>query len=230
MVERLSYSARDGIATIVMDDGKVNVMSPAMQEELHGALDKAESDGAIVVLVGREGVFSAGFDLTILRGGGTAGVDMVRGGFELALRVRSFPTPVVVACTGHAIAMGAFLLLSGDYRIGATGAYKLTANEVAIGIPVPHAAIEIVRQRLTPSAFDRAVCLADVFGPEEGVEAGFLDRVVAPDRVVASALEHAQELQGLDLAAHAATKHRSRAAALDALRAAIARDDAEAAS
>ena len=94
-----------------MDDGKVNVMSSAMQAELHAALDRAEADGAVVVLTGRPGVFSAGFDLTVLRAGGDEAPAMVRGGFELAYRVLSFPLPVVVACTGHAIAMGTFLLL-----------------------------------------------------------------------------------------------------------------------
>ena len=121
MTERLTYTVDEGIATVVMDDGKANVMSPAMQRDLHGALDRAESDDAIVVLVGREGVFSGGFDLNVLREGGRAADDMVQGGFELSLRMRSFPKPIVVACTGHAVAMGAFLLLSGDTRVGATG-------------------------------------------------------------------------------------------------------------
>ncbi len=227
MGELVSYEIHEGVATVVMDDGKVNVMGPAMQAELHAALDKAEADGAVVVLAGREGVISGGFDLGVLRGGGSESIEMVHGGFELALRVRSFPTPVVVACTGHAIAMGAFLLLSGDYRVGASGDYRLTANEVAIGLTVPRAATEIVRQRLTPSAFDRAVCLAEVFHPADAVEVGFLDRLAPPDKLLEVAHEMAQAMTALDLAAHAATKLRSRAGALDAMRAAIDQDHAD---
>jgi enoyl-CoA hydratase len=151
------YEVADRIATIAMDDGKVNALSPAMLAELNAALDKAEADRAAVVLTGREGVFSAGFDLTVLRAGGPAAVDMIRAGFELSLRMLSFPTPVIIACPGHAIAMGVFLLQSGDYRIGATGDYRIVANEVAIGLTMPHAAVEILRQRLTPACFNRAV-------------------------------------------------------------------------
>src|SRR5262245_31356964 len=102
-----------------MDDGKVNALSPPMLGELAGALDRAAADRAAVLLTGREAVFSAGFDLPTLRVGGAESVAMVRAGFELAARLLAFPTPVTIACTGHAVAMGALLLLSGDYRVGA---------------------------------------------------------------------------------------------------------------
>src|SRR3954471_12415346 len=123
----VSYHLEGAIATVTMDDGKVNALSPAMQAELKSALDRAEADRAVLLLTGRDGVFSAGFDLRVIRGGGNDAGAMVRGGFELAHRLLSFPTPVVVACTGDAIAMGVFLLLSADYRVGASGSYKLMA-------------------------------------------------------------------------------------------------------
>jgi enoyl-CoA hydratase len=167
MTRLVDYRMADSVAAITMDDGKVNVMSLAMQQEIHAALDRAERDTAVVLLSGRDGVFSAGFDLPVLRAGGPDALAMVRGGFELAARVLGFPFPVVIACTGHAMAMGAFLLLSGDYRIGGAGEYKLTANEVAIGLTMPRAAIEILRQRLTPAAFNRATLLAEVFRPAD---------------------------------------------------------------
>ena len=183
--------AGDPVATVTMDDGKVNALSPALQAELHAALDQAQADGAVVVVAGRDGVFSAGFDLDTLNAGGEA-IAMVEGGFELAARVLAFPAPVVMACTGHAVAMGVFLLLSGDYRVGASGPYRLQANEVAIGLTLPHAAAEVLRQRLTPAAFDRAAVLGEAFGPMQGVAAGFLDRVVPPGRVLAEAGAHAE--------------------------------------
>ena len=213
----VSYHFDGTVATITMDDGKVNALSPAMQAELNSALDRAVADKAIVVLSGRDGVFSAGFDLGVIRGGGDEAVSMVRGGFDLAHRLLSFPTPVVVACTGHAIAMGVFLLLSGDYRVGADGPYKLMANEVAIGMTLPRAAIEILRQRVAPAHFNRAAILAETYTPANAVEAGFLDQVVEPSRVLAVSGEMAAAFSKLDIAAHAATKMRLREQTLAAI-------------
>jgi len=160
----------------------------------------AEANAAIVGLAGRAWVFSAGFDLKVLRAGGPSGRTMLRAGFELAERILSFPMPVVIACTGHAVAMGVFLMLSGDYRIGVAGPYKITANEVAIGLTLPRAAIEICRQRLTPAHFNRATALAEVFLPACAVEAGFLDRVV-------EAAEFDQELVSQGASRHRAAGH-----------------------
>lgn len=222
----VSYRLRDSVATISMDDGKVNALSRPMLTELGAAFDRAAADGAVVVLTGREGVFSAGFDLPVVRAGGTAAAELLHTGFELAERMLAFPAPVVVACPGHAVAMGVFLVLSGDYRIGASGPYKLTANEVAIGMTMPLAAVEICRQRLAPAAFNRAVLLAEVFKPEDAVTAGFLDRVVPPAELAETAAAAAADLAGLDLDAHAASKLRARHLTLTALRDAIDRDDA----
>lgn len=220
----VTYESANGIATIRMDDGKVNALSPGMLAEIDAALDRAEADGAVVVLAGRDGVFSAGFDLGVLRGGGSRSVAMLRAGFELAERVLSFPRPVVVACTGHAVAMGAFLLLSGDYRVGVPGPYTLAANEVAIGLTMPRAAVEILRQRLTPAAFNRAVTLAEPFAPDRALAAGFLDRLADAEALPEVVHETALALTKLDLDAHAASKGRARASTLAALRAAIAAD------
>jgi len=214
----VSYHLEDAIATITMDDGKVNALSPAMQAELNTALDQAEADGAVVVLCGRDGVFSAGFDLGVIRGGVGDAALMVRGGFDLSHRLLSFPRPVVVACTGHAIAMGLFLLLSGDYRVGANGPYKLMANEVAIGMTLPQAAIEILRQRVAPAHFNRAAVLAEAYSPANAVEAGFLDKVVEPLEVLTTSRDMAVALSKLDMAAHAATKQRLREQTLNIIR------------
>ena len=143
----VGYELHDSVATITMDDGKVNALSVRMLGTLGEALDRAETDRAIVVLTGRPGIFSAGFDLQVLRAGGADAVQMLKAGFELAERLLSFPTPVVVACSGHAIAMGSFLVLSADYRVGVSGEFRITANEVAIGLTMPRA-----RDRDLPAA------------------------------------------------------------------------------
>ena len=220
----VGYELHDSIATITMDDGHVNVLALQMLTELDAALDRAAADRAVVVLSGREGIFSAGFDLRVLRAGGSEAIAMVRAGFELAERVLAFPTPIVVACTGHAVAMGTFLLLSGDHRVGALGPYKFTANEVAIGLTMPFAAIEILRQRLAPAQFNRAAMLAEPFSPQAALEAGFVDQVVEPTEVQATARSVAVSLSALDMPAHFATKLRVRARTLETLRAGIDAD------
>ena len=220
----ISYRVDDEIATITIDDGKVNVLSLPLLTELNAALDRAEQDQAVVILAGRQGVFSAGFDLPVLRAGGPDALAMLRAGFETAARLLAFPRPVVIACTGHAVAMGVFLLLSGDFRVGATGPFKITANEVAIGVTMPRAAVEICRQRLTPAHFNRAVIIAETFSPADAVAAGFLDRTAEASEVHEVARGVAAQLAALDRDAHAATKRRARGQALDAIRVAIDAD------
>src|SRR3954452_318631 len=220
-----TYRSDDGIGIITMDDGKANALSPAMQAEINAGLDAAERDGAVAVLCGRPGLFSGGFDLGVLRAGGADATGMVRGGFELAERMLSFPYPIVVACTGHAIAMGLFLVLSGDHRIGAAGPFKLVANEVAIGMTMPRAAIEITQQRVAPAHVNRVLINAEVYDPEHAVVAGLLDRVAPGDELIDTAIATARGFTALDMQAHATTKRRTRQASLAALRAAIENGD-----
>jgi enoyl-CoA hydratase len=221
----VSYRKRGAVATVTMDDGKVNALTPQLLAQLNAALDRALEDGAPLVLTGRQGRFSAGFDLKTLTGGGSGGPRLLTAGFELSERLLSFPLPVVIACTGHALAMGAFLLLSGDYRVGAEGAFKIGANEVAIGLTMPETAIEICTQRISPSHLSRVLINAEIFDPSEAVTAGFLDRAVPPTQLADVALEAAEALAKLDMRAHAATKLRARAGALAAIHAAIRADE-----
>jgi enoyl-CoA hydratase len=225
MNELVRYALEEGnVATIRLDDGKVNALSLEVFAQLNAALDRAEQDRAVPVIVGREGRFSAGFDLKVLGGGGPDAARLVRTGFELALRMYGFPSPVVVACPGHAVAMGAFLLLAADYRIGARGDFKLGANEVAIGLVLPSFAVELCRLRLAPTYLHRAVEQAEMFGPDAAVAAGFLDLVVAPAELTASALAVARKLAALDRDIHAATKRRVRGRGIELLGQSLAAD------
>jgi enoyl-CoA hydratase len=221
----LTYAVVERVATITMDDGKANALSPAMQDEIGQALDRAEADGVTaIVLAGRDGRFSGGFDLRVLNAGGSDAERMLRGGFTLAERLLQLPVPVVAACTGHAIAMGSFLLLAADHRIGAAGPFTIQANEVRIGLTMPYAALALLRSRLTPAAFDRAAVLGEPFDPEAAVVAGFLDRVVDPADVVTTAQATAASFSALDPVAHLGTKQRARAAVLAELADAIDRE------
>lgn len=148
----------------------------------------------------------------------------MKAGFELAERVLSFPAPVVIACTGHAVAMGAFLLLSRDVRLAAAGQFKIGANEVAIGLTMPHFGIEICRQRLAPAHFNRAVINAEMYAPDQAAIAGFVDRIVPATELLTAALGAARTLGKLNMTVHSATKLRARSNALRAIRAAIEMD------
>ncbi len=223
----VQYELQDGIATLTLNNGKGNAISPALLVELNAALDRADADRAAVVLTGREGMFSGGFDLAVMGAGGPPVRELVIGGFLVAERLLKFPRPVVIAAGGHALAMASFLLLSGDLRLGAEGSFKIGANEVAIGLTMPYAATEICRMRLAVTHFGRAVTHAEIFTPTGAVEAGFLDRVVPPEQLLNEARAAAAGLLKLNRPAFAATKLRARAPGLAALRTAIEADEAE---
>lgn len=212
------------VATLTMDDNKRNALSPAMFDEIYAALERVESKGAAVVITGREGVLSAGFDLKVMKAGGVQAVKMLRSGYGLTARLLSFPTPVVIASPGHAYAMGAFMLLSGDYRFGVPGPYTYVANEVAIGLPMPRVACEVLRLRLNPAARERAVTLSEQFSPEQALQVGFIDALVPPGRLLAAARDKASSLLELDAEAHAISKKRLRAETLRNIRRALPLD------
>ena len=185
----VSYRLDESVAVITMDDGKVNALGPAMLTEINTALDSAEADGAgAVVIAGNERVFSGGFYLKVFRSGDvTASIDMLKGGFELSHRLLSFRKPVVAACTVHAIAMGSFLACSTDHRI-AGPVYNFQANEVAIGMVLPYPALEVMKLRLTRSAYQQAVGLARTFFGETALAGGWVDEIVMPEMVLERAM------------------------------------------
>lgn len=226
MSERVKYELRDGIARITLDDGKVNVMSSAMLDDIGAAFDRAEREAEIVVLrSARPGIFSAGFDLKVFASGDAAkSLDMVRAGAELALRLMAFPHPTIGVIEGHAYPMGTFLLLACDVRLGAEGPYRMGLNEVAIGIAPPSFAIELARSRVHPAWLSRTVVLGEMYEPADALTAGFLDRVVAPEAMDASLTQIVTVLRAIHKPSHAVAKKRLRQGAMDAIRAAIDRE------
>ncbi|CAB4531387.1 unannotated protein [freshwater metagenome] len=191
----VTYLLNEQIAIITVDDGKANALSHETLGGIESALDRAETDSALaVVIAGRVGKFSAGFDLGVMTSGPEQARELLGRGAELGIRILEFSRPVVLGVTGHALAMGGILLCCADVRIGAQGPFKLGLNEVRIGMPVPAFAAEICRDRLSPRFFTRAIQLAHVHSPDEALQAGFLDEVVAPEEVVARATEVAADL------------------------------------
>lgn len=224
MGDSVHYSLNDQIATIRIDDGKRNALPPQVLGEIYKAFDRAEADRAIVIITGRESVFSAGFDLNVMKRGGSNALRMLRSGYALPARVLGYPYPVIAACNGHALAMGVFLMLSTDYVIGCRGDFKIAANEVAIGLTMPRVAAAMLRHRLTPAAYQRAVALSEHFDPEAAQRAGFFDELVDPADLMQQALSRADVFRKLDLRAHAASKRRIRRALIRRIRFSIPLD------
>ncbi len=115
-------------------------------------------------------------------------------------------------------------MLSADYLIGVEGPFSIGLNEVMIGMTMHHAGIELARDRLRKSAFNRSVINAEMFTPQEALNAGFLDKVVAPEELHAAALEAARQLKKINMNAHKHTKLKVRKGLLDLLDNAIIQD------
>lgn len=206
-----TYQLDGEVAVITLDDGKANAFSNAVLEVLEGHLDQAEADGArALVLMGRDGKFSAGFDLKEM----TASVEGMRSlvvrGARWWLRLYGLAMPTVAACTGHALAGGALTLLGSDVRLGADVPAKIGLTEVTIGMPLPKFAVELARERLTKRAFDQATLQGQFYDPAGAVEVGYLDRVVPEGDLLDEAMAEARRLATLRTGAYARTKTNAR--------------------
>lgn len=220
----INYQSKDHYAIITIDNGKANAISHEVIDGINSCLDTAEKTNKVVILTGTEGIFSGGFDLKVMKSSPDAAKTLVTKGSKLSLRMLSFPLPIIIACNGHAIAKGAFLLLSADYRVGADGDFKIGLNEVMIGMTMHHAGIAIAKSRLSEVYLNRSVNNAEIYNTNEAVIAGFLDKIVPAEQVLPTAEKIAQLFTKLNLQAHKETKQRVRKQHLDHLRIAIEYD------
>ena len=228
MTNHVAYELRDGIAVLSIDDGKANALSFEVIAALQGGLDRAEADAAgAVLLAGRPGMFSGGFDLAVMRGGDPAAMgQLVTSGAELVLRLYRSGRPVVAACTGHAVAAGAFLLMGAHHRVGAKGPFRLCLIETQIGMVLPDWAVELTNERLLGPHAQQAAIESRVYDPVAAVEAGFLDRVVDDTEVLDAAMTEAVRLAALPAAAYAGNATKVRAKGIERIAAAVAQDRA----
>lgn len=224
MSELISYQLEDGIATLTLCNGKVNAISPDVIAAFNAALDRAEQDRAIVIITGQPGILSGGYDLKVMTSGPQNAIALVAAGSTLARRMLAHPYPIIVACPGHAVAKGAFILLSADYRIGVEGPFSIGLNEVQIGMTMHHVGIELARDRLRRSAFHRSVINGEMFDPQAALDAGFLDKVVPQEQLLEAARGAATQLKKINMTAHRNTKLKVRKALLETLDAAIELD------
>lgn len=228
--DAVTTERRDGgVLVCHVDDGKANALSMDIIAAITSAVDDAESDDEVtsMVLHGREGKFSAGFDLTVMRSGDLAAMsELVSSGGELVARLYGADVPVVAACTGHALAAGALLLLGCDVRIGADVECKIGLNEVAIGMVLPDWAFTIAGARLSNRHLQRSVANARVTGAADATDVGYLDEVVSVDALLDTAVARAGDLAALDPRAYRGTVRKLRGDTLDAMTAQIAADRA----
>ena len=214
----MNYTLNENIATLTMDDGKVNAVGHQFLDDINSGLDRAEAEKAAAVIIrGREGMFSAGFDLGEFKKGPEAGFAMVNRGFELLIRLYSFPLPIVAACTGHSIAMGAFIVMACDTRIAVRGNFKMSLPETAIGMELPDILLELAASRISRQYMTRVALQSEVFNPEQALIAGFIDETVDLEQLDARTLEVAQKLAKLPQAQYAANKLSVRAQTLQAM-------------
>jgi enoyl-CoA hydratase len=226
MNDLVQYKSDDNYAIVTINNGKANAISHEVISGLSQALNKAKSEKRIVILTGQPGIFSGGFDLKIMKEGPKAAKALVNAGSELALKMTTFPLPIIAACNGHAIAKGAFLLLACDYRIGTEGNFKIGLNEVMIGMTMHHVGIAMAQSRLAPVYVERGVNNAEIFNPTDAVLAGFLDKIVLEKYLITTAIKVAQMFGKLNLQAHAETKLRVRNKYIKKLKRAIKKDKA----
>jgi len=216
-MEQISVEIENNVHVITLNNGKVNAISHQVISEINTALDQAEQEGGVVILTGQAGIFSGGYDLKTMKASSDSAIALVTEGSKLARRMLAFPTPIIAACTGHAIAKGAFLLLSCDYRIGCKGNFKIGLNEVAIGMTMHNAGIEMARNRIPTNYLTRSVINAELFSPQTAVLAGFLDQVVEESELMSTAQAAAKHMQTLNISAHHGTKLKERKSILAAL-------------
>ena len=202
----LNLSIADGIAEIALDDGKVNALSERMLQQLLSAIAEAQTADAALLIYGRAGCFSGGYDRRLIADGGPACDAMRAAGDRLTLALLDYPAPVVIASTGHAMAKAAFMLLLADYRIGAAGAFNIGLNEVAIGMTMPDAAMPQARLRLAPQWLNRCALQAQILNPEQALEAGFYDELATGGDLLERAREKVRQLAALDRTAYRETR------------------------
>ena len=199
MTDQIATLTTDGdVSIITFNDGNANVFSPEMSKAVSSLLDQVPEDKGSLVITGRPGIFSAGFDLKIISSGDSDAVaSMVKAGFTLLARIYNFPRPVIAACSGHGVALGAFLLCCADYRIGAKGQFIVQANETRNNMSIPTPILEISKSRIAKTHWYRAILNAEAYPVENAIEPGYLDEVTDAENLMNRAMEVANDLATL---------------------------------
>lgn len=208
MTQKLvTLDTKDNISIITIDDGKANVFSSTMIEDFNKCLDQVPRDNGALIIKGRDGILSGGFDLKIISSGDMKAIhEMTLSGFRLLSRILSFPRPVIAACTGHAIALGTFMLCCCDYRIGAKGDFMIGANEMRTNMVIPIPILELIKFRVSQRHKYRAILGAEMYSIDAAVEAGLMDKAVEEKKLMEEALLKAEDLAAMGHPSYSLTK------------------------
>ena len=218
----INYALNHGIATISMDDGKTNVFGHEQLEAFAAALDKAQEEAKAVIIAGRDGFFTSGLDLKVMKQGPEQMKGLLTGAARLALRILEHPQPVIVASAGHSVALGPLIKLASDVRISAEGEYKIGLNETAIGVTLPPFAIELAKAGVPTQHQLQVILGADLYRPQQAMEYGLLDEVVAASELEARALAVAKKLSEYPASAYSSNKRSMRRNVIDVIKASLA--------
>ncbi len=200
-----THTKTDSAHFVTMDDGKVNALNKSKLDSLVATLSECAADQIPVVIRGRKGIWSAGFDLKGFAAGPEIALAQLQAGKDAILAILRHPAPVLTVCEGHAYPMGAFLMLAADHSIGIEGAFVTGMNESAIGMALPNYPMILSAARLNASG-RKAVATARMFSPQEAREVGYFDDVTAPDDLEAHVIKVLDELKGLKMGAFSANK------------------------
>jgi enoyl-CoA hydratase len=189
----------DGVAVLTMRHGKVNALDTALCQALCGALDQAADDSAqAVVLTGTGTVFSAGVDLHRV----IAGRDEYLASFLPELRraftrLATFELPMVAAVNGHAIAGGYILAAAADWILMADGPGRAGVTEMAVGLPFPAIALELLRMRVGDAPARPLITSAATFQAGPALARHLIDEAVADEDLASRSLAAARRLAAL---------------------------------
>lgn len=213
----ITYKLENSVATLTLDDTKANALGFAMMSAYIENMRRAQAEADIIVISGRPGMMSAGFDLKVMKNEPDRVAEMVRMGADLLVETLTCPKPVIIASTGHAMAAGALLMLTGDIRLGLAGNYFYGLNETAIGMVMPDFGMALAHYRLGEHHLDEAVLQARLYGPEDAQRIGYLDHVVDAEAWDMSLTKTIEDVKKLDLKAYRGTKRKIRQALADSI-------------
>ena len=204
----ISLTETDGIALLTLRNPPANALDPAFMEEQRGALAEVEKSGArALVVTGENNVFSAGADLFAVLEGTT---EQIAGGIRtmsaLFSELFTFPKPTVAAVNGHAIAGGSVITCACDYRVAAAGEYRFGFSELAVGVPFPRWALEILRFGSGWKHARDLALMARTFPPDDALKFGIVDEIVPPEQLMDTATRAAQRLARVPAETYAVTK------------------------
>jgi len=194
----------NNVAVVYIDSNKANVMNYKFFGEAQETLTRLETEKeyqnkAVIFTSKQDKMFSAGLNLKeVYPMNKQQLLDFVsgKGGLcEHFLNLIKFRRPTVAAINGHCIAGGMIFALSCDFRVAATGNYKIGLSEVpVVGIPFPAVPFELCRAKLDASTLVNATMRGKMYLPTEALEARIVDRLVEPSALVDEALQILNEI------------------------------------